>query len=635
MSFTISAFVRRWRGVLIACLGVVSAMPGVALATVRYVAPNGSAANTGLSPSSPWDLTKANASLVAGDVCYVLPGTYSGTLKPANHGTRTARITILGNIANPAAATINNGLECDRSYITFKGLKFVGPISLGASSPTNTASYDSAAYCIARNAWFTGSKHSIICHCTIINDGTPTGCTVGFVLDNWNDIGPRPFSSASEEDTLRRNIIDCGITSWKAFTLRTFTQRCLIDSNRIAIRWAGSNGDVGGRSIFNSYYNTFRDNHWTMEADNARPDGYPWYFCGLRDSSSYNVFERDTILAGLQSGFQMCGWLMQAGTWPGYETYNQFRHCVYRVTGYMWMETIGPRTLLDHSEFSSGDGPALVTNDEINRVTINHCTFYAEGGPVISLGSLDSSCPADSIRITNNVFYSKVADGTNGVIRFPATSGFVSHHNVFFSPSSSRVVGYGGAARTVADWCSLSGKDCNSVGGDPRFVNASSLGSLNAHLSAGSAALGVAESGEDAGAYPFRDGADTTPPAAVTDLVVGTVSDQIAVLNWTAPGDDGGVGVAAEYDLRMSQQVITEGGFAGATPLPGPPVPVGAGSAQSYVVLGLTPGTRYYFALRTRDDAGNWSAISNVPSATTDTADHMPPAAVDDLKANP
>jgi sodium-dependent dicarboxylate transporter 2/3/5 len=34
-------------------------------------------------------------------------------------------------------------------------------------------------------------------------------------------------------------------------------------------------------------------------------------------------------------------------------------------------------------------------------------------------------------------------------------------------------------------------------------------------------------------------------------------------------------------------------------------------------MLGLTPSTTYYFALRTRDEADNWSDVSNLVSATT------------------
>jgi hypothetical protein len=43
-----------------------------------------------------------------------------------------------------------------------------------------------------------------------------------------------------------------------------------------------------------------------------------------------------------------------------------------------------------------------------------------------------------------------------------------------------------------------------------------------------------------------------------------------------------------------------------------PPTPGTAGAYQSVYINGLAVGETYYFAIKARDDAGNWSAISNV-----------------------
>ncbi len=83
-------------------------------------------------------------------------------------------------------------------------------------------------------------------------------------------------------------------------------------------------------------------------------------------------------------------------------------------------------------------------------------------------------------------------------------------------------------------------------------------------------------------------------------------------LRWTAVGDDSLVGTAAEYDLRMSPSPITLGNWDAATAVTGLAAPRPSGSAEQVVVRGLTSGTTYYFAIRTRDDAGNWSGVSNV-----------------------
>lgn len=103
-------------------------------------------------------------------------------------------------------------------------------------------------------------------------------------------------------------------------------------------------------------------------------------------------------------------------------------------------------------------------------------------------------------------------------------------------------------------------------------------------------------------------------------------------LVWTAPGDDGNVGTATTYDLRMSLSPITLANWSSATPLAGLPNPTAAGTSQNYEVRGLTRGTTYYFAIRTADDASNWSGLSNVLrwDWIIDTA---PPAAPSNLQA--
>ena len=82
-------------------------------------------------------------------------------------------------------------------------------------------------------------------------------------------------------------------------------------------------------------------------------------------------------------------------------------------------------------------------------------------------------------------------------------------------------------------------------------------------------------------------------------------------LFWTAPGDDGVTGIAADYDLRYSTSPITSQNFVIAVPVP-TSAPSAPSTREHVVARGLTRGTDYWFALRTRDEAGNWSGLSNV-----------------------
>lgn len=104
----------------------------------------------------------------------------------------------------------------------------------------------------------------------------------------------------------------------------------------------------------------------------------------------------------------------------------------------------------------------------------------------------------------------------------------------------------------------------------------------------------------------------------------GAGADTLA-LTWTAPGDDGSIGTATGYELRMSPLPIDEATWTAGTIVPGAPVPLPAGSPQRMVVRGLVPGTTYFFAIRSVDEAGNWSAISNV--VRWDGLDTAPPSA--------
>ncbi len=111
---------------------------------------------------------------------------------------------------------------------------------------------------------------------------------------------------------------------------------------------------------------------------------------------------------------------------------------------------------------------------------------------------------------------------------------------------------------------------------------------------------------------------DTIPPACITDLRIGEAAPEggaAIVLYWTAPGDDGMEGTAALYDIRYARApILTEADWEAAAPLTGIPAPRPAGSAESFVVVGLEDdGGPYYFCIRASDEAFNWSCLSNSP----------------------
>lgn len=105
---------------------------------------------------------------------------------------------------------------------------------------------------------------------------------------------------------------------------------------------------------------------------------------------------------------------------------------------------------------------------------------------------------------------------------------------------------------------------------------------------------------------------DETPPAAIADLAGVYVGADI-ILSWTAPGDDGDEGVAVEYDVRQGTEPITELNWDSPEVLQlcGEPWPNIAGSQEEFAVGDLSGELPHYFRLRARDEAGNWSDLSN------------------------
>jgi hypothetical protein len=296
-----------------------------------------------------------------------------------------------------------------------------------------------------------------------------------------------------------------------------------------------------------------------------------------------------------------------------------------------------------NSVFAS-TGPEVFNFAEVvNSLVMDHCTLFGAH----QVTRIDPVFGPGPNTFTSNVMYSQSANplsGQGGIVKYGGTSGLTSNNNLYFTPTYTSTPGdrsitwccyTGSKPGTGTPWYSASGQDGASIYSSPMFAD-SNFATLDVHLRTGSPAIGRGAGGTDAGAYPFvAAGPDVTPPGSVSNLASSMVSDQVAVLTWTAPGDNGMSGLATAYDLRWSTQPITSANFAAATPVTPPPAPLVGGSAQSYVMLGLTPGTTYYFAIKAVDEVNNWSGLSNVLTVSTTATDQQPPKAVTDLGTSP
>jgi hypothetical protein len=108
---------------------------------------------------------------------------------------------------------------------------------------------------------------------------------------------------------------------------------------------------------------------------------------------------------------------------------------------------------------------------------------------------------------------------------------------------------------------------------------------------------------------------DATPPTAVADFSAArdNSTEGRVILMWTAPADQPGNVPVTAYDIRYATYSVmgsTTNWWNGAVSLPlTETLPVGGD--ESFIIDDLLGGTTYFFALRSRDAAGNWSALDD------------------------
>lgn len=102
---------------------------------------------------------------------------------------------------------------------------------------------------------------------------------------------------------------------------------------------------------------------------------------------------------------------------------------------------------------------------------------------------------------------------------------------------------------------------------------------------------------------------DTTPPGAPSTFYPEVATDTSLTMVVAAPGDDGAVGHAWEYELRWSADSLHSGNVITAGALVQDPrfVPGLAGTYQFTTISVPNPCAYYHYAIRTGDESGNWS----------------------------
>src|SRR3989339_615542 len=112
---------------------------------------------------------------------------------------------------------------------------------------------------------------------------------------------------------------------------------------------------------------------------------------------------------------------------------------------------------------------------------------------------------------------------------------------------------------------------------------------------------------------------DITPPAAITTLTLSSTTLNSITITWTSPGDDDVTGTATGYDIRYLQGIsISTANWGNAIQASGEVIsPQVSGSSETYGLTGLSAGTLYYIGIKSYDESGNYSGISNIIEAMT------------------
>lgn len=592
------------------------------------------------------NLTRAQTLAQAGDTLWLHSS--GGTFTPfswtkSGNADNGGKITLRAATASPQVAW--SGASVLGSYITLKGLAFSGGFTVDTLYNELRKSVrrllvedcsfsDSVVIWRADSSMFRRLTADTLVKFRLLG-GYKTADTTYGDEGGW-----------AVADTLRQcSFRTKSINAYNQVEL-AHTRHCVIDSSR----WyqVAYHSGASPIKIFNSRNLHAYDSFWDLHNNAPTFDDEAGYFV-LRDHTISPYFLRDTFyFRGPHPNSKLITYYGSYGS----SRHIKMEHCLIRndVNVGIWLNRNPEQDTLRYnvivgrpwrgmggSHDTRGIGGVYLASDAGGTALFEHNTVASATGG--AFGWHDDFNPSNLVVLRHNVFYTDTdSTASSGCVTrafYPYwgtqrsnTSTYVSQDNNLFwtklsSSGGDKSIYYyhsgSGTCKlsvpgTTGSWYTDSGNlfDGSSRHGSPRFTDSTAAG-FNPALQCGSFASWPTWPNGYVGAV-----ADKCAPGAVSNLTaaVGFECDEIAV-TWTAPGDDAGaLGTAQLYDLRWSTSAINSANFGSATPIT-LSAPKAAGGSESHThVVGECSGTIYY-AVKSRDSNGNWSAISNLPSAST------------------
>jgi hypothetical protein len=607
-------------------------LAGPAAAATKYVNPAGAGPwATAGNPLLPASMVTANASVSAGDSVVMQDGTYADPIQPHANGTTGARIVYAGNPANPSAVVVPKVLfggentSTNQSWGDFVTVRWcysqsglLQNVHLRPGKPFYACDNDLAIRVL-------GLGSNSMCGTNTVYDSCSFAGTGSFTME------PHPGTYPAFDWQARNNTIKNSTLAWSNsgsgsgnywfFEARTAKYLRVLNNDFIFTATHSNSGYLAFFQFYLTQYMNFNDNRITI-IDNSTTSGTKLAF-SFRDSTRGNQVLRNTVTI---SGTAVLDWMgSNGGSFSGTVRDNRWEGNTIKIANpsaaaFYYQNGASKDTLRFNVIATSAAKRAFATNTTVrfDSVLMAHNTFIAANGVVVYI---DTVTAASGSKLVSNVLYGTAANTQTAPTLIVPTTTALDSAGLFFNRggSSGAAIYRKGTAPKAPAASAGYGIATKAVWNTPGLVD-SVYATLNAHLSAGSPADDDNLHDGYAGALGVASPppSDIVAPSAIGDLSA-FVGQTFVDLAWTAVGDDGLVGTAASYDMRYSTSTITSGNFASATQATGEPTPGVAGVPEGMTVNGLTPGQLYYFAIKTIDDAGNPSDLSNVASATPGT----------------